>query len=339
MDDQDVSAPTPEIVEEPRSLVCPITMMVYVDPVFVPESGNTYERAAIARCWASCASSRRDPITNLPVNSTQVYTNWDKRREVQAFLDAHPCYTPEGWTSRQVPPPPPNTPAHTDSSRWQAWSLRGIFIRTASVGAAVIVTLALFGIPLENEWTELSDENTVIPTLHKPLASTSHLPSHPTGVGSKASNHHNHHNHPHPSESHLPGNSRVKLVREGMTMQLEIGPMTATNPEVVSGVAFAGVWTGLTGLWTVNAARSGAPAMFIAFSIPFWALGMHLGYSAIIPAVERVLVRMDTSEYELTTTWLGFKCSHHAGLIQNLSYVVSLYHLSPVGLTSNFRHQ
>lgn len=40
-------------------------------------------------------------------------------------------------------------------------------------------------------------------------------------------------------------------------MQLEIGPMTATNPEVVSGVAFAGVWTGLTGLWTVNAARSG----------------------------------------------------------------------------------
>lgn len=84
---------------------------------------------------------------------------------------------------------------------------------------------------------------------------------------------------------------------------------------------------------------AGAPAMFIAFSIPFWALGMHLGYSAIIPAVERVLVRMDTSEYELTTTWLGFKCSHHAGLIQNLSYVVSLYHLSPVGLTSNFRHQ
>ena len=34
----------------------------------------------------------------------QVYTDWNKRREVAAWLSAHPSHTPEGWPDATQPP-------------------------------------------------------------------------------------------------------------------------------------------------------------------------------------------------------------------------------------------
>ena len=93
--------------DEPAHLLCPITRAMYRDPVFVPCSGNTYEREALEKFWAAPGRAR-DPLTNVETraNSRVVYTNWDKRREVRDYLDAQAeDYVPSGWASRAVPAP------------------------------------------------------------------------------------------------------------------------------------------------------------------------------------------------------------------------------------------
>ena len=90
--------------EEPEDLTCPITKLMFRDPVFVAGSGNTYERDAIETFWRD-RRDRRDPLTNARLKNANLFTNWTKRREVDAWLTRHPTQTPEGWTSRAAPPP------------------------------------------------------------------------------------------------------------------------------------------------------------------------------------------------------------------------------------------
>eukprot|EP00930_Biecheleria_cincta_P074257 TRINITY_DN61460_c0_g1_i1.p1 TRINITY_DN61460_c0_g1~~TRINITY_DN61460_c0_g1_i1.p1 ORF type:complete len:361 (+),score=13.44 TRINITY_DN61460_c0_g1_i1:220-1302(+) len=89
-------------VFEPETLLCPITQVMYRDPVFVPESGNTYERSALVRYWASSRHTR-DPLSNFELEDVTVHPNWGKRREVEAYLQENPHYVPQGWPDRQVP--------------------------------------------------------------------------------------------------------------------------------------------------------------------------------------------------------------------------------------------
>ena len=75
-------------VAEPPHLCCPITHSLYEDPV-VAMSGNTYERAAIEAYWDQ-QENLCDPLTNVLLQNATLIPNWDKRREVQSFLAAHP---------------------------------------------------------------------------------------------------------------------------------------------------------------------------------------------------------------------------------------------------------
>ena len=59
-------------VEEPDALCCPITHCMLRDPVFVPESGTTYEREALLNFWRTCAGRRRDVLSNQPLSSEPV---------------------------------------------------------------------------------------------------------------------------------------------------------------------------------------------------------------------------------------------------------------------------
>eukprot|EP00931_Biecheleriopsis_adriatica_P073182 TRINITY_DN47521_c0_g1_i1.p1 TRINITY_DN47521_c0_g1~~TRINITY_DN47521_c0_g1_i1.p1 ORF type:complete len:211 (+),score=21.00 TRINITY_DN47521_c0_g1_i1:67-699(+) len=86
---------------EPHELLCPITHVMYRDPVMVPEAGRTYERTAILNFWRQSGRSV-DPMSNRVLKSCEVFTNWDKRSEVQSFLDQHPEYKPEGWEDRTM---------------------------------------------------------------------------------------------------------------------------------------------------------------------------------------------------------------------------------------------
>ena len=74
----------------PRTCCVRSRARCFSDPVFVPCSGNTYEREALEKFWASAPGRARDPLTNVETraNSRVVYTNWDKRREVRDYLDA-----------------------------------------------------------------------------------------------------------------------------------------------------------------------------------------------------------------------------------------------------------
>ncbi|CAE8599216.1 unnamed protein product [Polarella glacialis] len=100
-DDGATRASSDEDVEEPESLQCPITYQLFRDPV-MNAAGNTYEREALNSAWRASGECS-DPLTGQSLADSNLIPNWDVRRRVQAFLEAHPNHTPEGWTDRTVP--------------------------------------------------------------------------------------------------------------------------------------------------------------------------------------------------------------------------------------------
>ncbi len=94
---------TPEI-DEPEWLCCPITNLMFRDPVMVPESGTTYELSTLEKWWKG--KNPKDLFSNEELWSMKVITNMDKRREVDSWLQKNPGYVPYGWESRDIPPPP-----------------------------------------------------------------------------------------------------------------------------------------------------------------------------------------------------------------------------------------
>ena len=93
-------APDADLDAEPEELMCPITRAVFRDPVFVVDSGHTYERSAILSHFER--NGAKDPLTRRALSSTKVMTNWAMRNVVQAWLDKHPGVTPDGWDSREL---------------------------------------------------------------------------------------------------------------------------------------------------------------------------------------------------------------------------------------------
>jgi leucine-rich repeat protein SHOC2 len=93
-------APDADLDAEPEELMCPITRTVFRDPVFVVDSGHTYERSAILSHFDR--NGAKDPLTRRALSSTKVMTNWAMRNVVQDWLDKHPGVTPDGWDSREL---------------------------------------------------------------------------------------------------------------------------------------------------------------------------------------------------------------------------------------------
>ena len=73
---------------EPVNLQCPISHIMLRDPVVVG-SGNTYEREAIV-AHLQIQQQPTDPLTNVPLANLYAIPNWQLRRDVQTFLEAHP---------------------------------------------------------------------------------------------------------------------------------------------------------------------------------------------------------------------------------------------------------
>ena len=103
----DLSALDADLDAEPEVLMCPITRTMFRDPVFVVDSGHTYERSAILSHFER--NGAKDPLTRRALSSTKVMTNWAMRNVVQAWLDKHPGVTPDGWDSRELLEPPKET--------------------------------------------------------------------------------------------------------------------------------------------------------------------------------------------------------------------------------------
>ena len=85
---------------EPEVLMCPITVIMFRDPVMVFESGHTYERSAVLSHFER--DGAKDPLTGRALSSMMVTTNRTVRQMVRDWLDRHPDVTPDRWDSREL---------------------------------------------------------------------------------------------------------------------------------------------------------------------------------------------------------------------------------------------
>ena len=95
---------------EPDGLCCPITKMMFKEPVMVPHSGYTYEKNALMNFWQKTKGGSRDqgwprdPMTNVQLPDTSIHPNIAVRVQVAQWLQYNAARIPEGWTDRIVPP-------------------------------------------------------------------------------------------------------------------------------------------------------------------------------------------------------------------------------------------
>jgi len=103
------------VVEPPESLCCPITLLLFRDPVII-STGFTYERSAIHTYWEKkgLRSGPRCPKTNLIVDPSKVITNWAVRASVEKWLDDNLAYVPAGWETRELLPTPRRRSSNKD---------------------------------------------------------------------------------------------------------------------------------------------------------------------------------------------------------------------------------
>ena len=112
-------APDADLDAEPEVLMCPITRTMFRDPVFVVDSGHTYERSAILAHFER--NGAKDPLTRRALSSTKVTTNWAMRNVVQDWLDKHPGVTPDGWDSRELLEPSKDDGTFDDEGVLRTW--------------------------------------------------------------------------------------------------------------------------------------------------------------------------------------------------------------------------
>ena len=80
--------PPLEPPDEPPNLCCPITQVIFRDPVFVPEAGTTYERGAILTFWPRTFSAKEV----LFLNEVEEILEQPRPRRSAPLLP-HPTYS------------------------------------------------------------------------------------------------------------------------------------------------------------------------------------------------------------------------------------------------------
>jgi len=270
---------------EPAVLLCPVTHAMFRDPVFIPESGNTYERSAIRQYW-SASSGQRDPLTNVPCCGI-LHTNWGLRREVQSFLDEHAEYLPQGWEDRALPAPAPleklPTPKRCGTRRITFWI------------CSCLISTAVFIEHLKQEsafyWPELEEtEIAEMQTLK------------------------------------VPKGSRLQAyqVKDRLVIKIPAPGFQASN---MCQLTFSMLWLSFVAYWSISAWYSGV-RMFVAFSLPFWAVGIMLLLSTLLtPSLSQSLIASNV-EYQVNSEVMQMAFSHFTAKVHDLEEVPGLYCMS-----------
>jgi len=288
--------------EEPEDLTCPITKLMFRDPVFVAGSGNTYERDAIETFWRD-RRDRRDPLTNARLKNANLFTNWTKRREVDAWLTRHPTQTPEGWTSRTAPPPleardaraaarrrrndETNEDEHEHDGLRNRGNRGGGFLNgangalptmCAAVAASVLLSTAFLAAtsPAPPPGFPQFPPGVVASTLRG--SGVTGMPAPPAWYAAM-------------KPVKAPSGSRIRARRGARgALEILIPPLGFTaRGEAVAELGFAATWSAFTGAWTVGAFRGPTPGVAL-FSVPFWGVSAHLGKAALAAATETTRV-------------------------------------------------
>jgi hypothetical protein len=245
--------------------------MLFRDPVFVPESGNTNDRSALETFWTTSGRRARDPLTNRDLSSRTVFVNWDKRREVASWLSAHPAHVPAGWAGRDDIPPAEGTRRHPLASRgwWRLPGVPGVSGRGLALAVVIVLSTASGLGVQELVWPE-SLWRAPGPEDAQPLWATDlDAPDAPV-------------RHQQPLGSRLAVRERV-----GPPRVLSVYLPRARLGEVrLSSLASAAFTLGFTTVWTLGAHAGGAPLPFALFSAPFWFVGGQLLSATLAPLLE-----------------------------------------------------
>mmetsp|Transcript_33355 Transcript_33355/g.71468 ORF Transcript_33355/g.71468 Transcript_33355/m.71468 type:complete len:422 (+) Transcript_33355:153-1418(+) len=276
-------------IQEPEALLCPVTQIMYQDPVFVPESGNTYERSAVEQYWRS-APPPRDPLTNVALADTSLHPNWMVRREVQRFLDEHPSYTPQGWTSREVPRLTTNGLAAAASHGYGRAILIGIGVFSLCLTLSVLLPL---GVGQADVLTSFLPGAMVSKNPPPLRASKGEAIRSPRGSPLIV--------------AHVDVEAAAGQQPEGKWLVAEL-PRSGFSGESIPQLFFAAFWLVFTGCWTYGAVSGGAPVMFASFSLPFWGVGVYMLWESLREALVGEILEVGQTTYRTCSTL--FKWDH-----------------------------
>lgn len=269
-------------VVEPEQLLCSITHVMFRDPVFVPGSGNSYERSALLQYWATTPGPPRDPLSNVALQGRDVHTNWGLRRDVQRFLDLHPAYVPEGWPDRSVPSQA-TTGAQAAGSSAASTPLGRQWLLLLVCAASILLGAAAMAVS--------------VPRI-------SRIPP----PGKRSSDF---------SKLRPPKGSRLEVWEEDDHFHA-FRPAHGPGRDMLGPVVFSCVWLSLTAVWTWGAIRGEAPKLFAAFSIPFWWAGLTMLEGSLqVPFTSEFLV-MGPQEYIVALEILGIEVLVNRGKLEDL---------------------
>lgn len=271
---------------EPSVFICPITHAMFRDPVFVPESGNTYERNAIQTHW-SAQRKRRDPLTNV-LCAGSLHTNWGLRREVQSFLDEHVNYVPAGWEDRNLPPIETAKAAANATQRGKGCRRIAFWTLSLLFSMAVLVE-------------HLRAES----AFYWPILETSDVGGVPLKV---------------------PKGSRLEAWKVKGRLVIQI-PAPGIQGSMVCQLMFSVLWLSFVCYWTFTAWNTGV-RLFVAFSLPFWAVGLMLFFSTMLtPSLSQTLTASPL-EYQVKSQVLRLGISRFAAKVTDLEEVPGLICMS-----------
>ena len=275
--------------------------------MFVAGSGNTYERDAIETFWRD-RRDRRDSLTNARLKNANLFTNWTKRREVDAWLTRHPTQTPEGWTSRAAPPPLEARDARAAARRRRNDDANG----TNDGDANEANEENEHGLRNRGGGRGFNGANGALPTFCAAVAasvllSTAFLaatspapppgfPQFPPGVVASTLRGSGVTGMPAPPAWYAamkpvkaPSGSRIRARGARGERWRFSSRRSARRGAAVASSASRRRGRRLTGAWTVGAFRGPTPGVAL-FSVPFWGVSAHLGKAALAAATETTRV-------------------------------------------------
>lgn len=278
----------PEKVTEPDQLRCPITHALFRDPVFVPGSGNTYDRESLCKYWETLPQPR-DPLTNIQLSDRVVHTNWGVRREVQRFLDAHPGYVPQGWPDRLMIPPAPQTKSAGLSSA-ACTIMRGPYATFILVAIAVLTNLVI---------SSLMTSRTSSPSevIHdEPPTKSSHVPF---------------------ELPPKPADCRIEATMDGDLLTIR-SPRGSISIDTILQILFASIWLCISITSTISIVRGRAPWAVGIFLLAFWGSGANMVANIAMAVCGTEVLEIDTENLVLSSEAFGFRSQQRRSLIADL---------------------